>query len=79
MAGRSGKKVTVMPSIILVMHPLVLDAQYGTGSSQTNDATSGPPQCKLCHLKLAVGSVTTQTGSDERGTSSLKYPLLARG
>lgn len=49
------------------------------GSSQTNDATSGPPQCKLCHLKLAVGSVTTQTGSDERGTSSLKYPLLASG
>lgn len=49
------------------------------GSSQTNDATSGPPQCKLCHLKFAVGSVTTQTGSVERGTSSLKYPLLARG
>lgn len=30
MAGRSGRNVTVIPSIVLVMHPLVLDAQYGT-------------------------------------------------
>lgn len=29
-AGISGKNVTVISSVMLIMHPLLLDAQYGT-------------------------------------------------
>jgi hypothetical protein len=49
--------------------PLVTNP-YIPGSSQMNEAVSGPPQLRLCHRKSAAGSMAAQRAASDLGICS---------